>query len=299
MSPLVSIITVNYYSDEEILRSYSSVEKLCKDVAIEFILVSNSPLKQEFRTQFEKFSNPIKTIVTGKNLGFSKACNIGAKEASGDYYFFLNPDTTFRNNVVNELITFHKSYNKESIIGPKTLSSSGKKFASVKNHLSTGYFLYLAFPLLKPILPKKAIGGHFHLSESQEVPVLNGHALFMSAALFDELSGFEEKFFMFWEENDLCYRAHQRGYKVLYCDQAELVHKAGTSTAPYFLEMEIEKHRSQKNFILLHHPQWNSLNRISGVIGYFWRAIASLFTFKRKKILQFWKLFSWYTFKYN
>lgn len=298
MKAKVSIITVNYYSEEEILQCYRSVIDKTK-ISFELILVSNSPIKDDFRNNLLSLPSKVLIKETGNNLGFAKACNLGSELATGDFLFFLNPDTRFINDVLSELIKCYDHYEQPGILGPKTFNESGTPVPSVKNHLSLVYFFSLMIPLLNFIFSIKYKTGHYLPAQTSEVPVLNGHALFIKKMLFKIVNGMEEKFFMYWEENDLCLKVKTQKKQAIFCNNAKLIHKSGTSTRPYFINMEIEKHRSQKKFILKHYPSWNFLNRISGCIGYSWRTIGSLFTFDRIKIAQFWNIFIWYCFRYN
>ena len=104
---------------------------------------------------------------------------------------------------------------------------------------------------------------------------------------------------MYWEEHDLCLRIQNSNHDVIFCAEAKLIHISGTSTSPYFIQMEVEKHRSQKKYVLKHHPDWLLLNRLSGILGYSWRTVASLLTLKKQKIAQHWSIFFWYSFNYK
>jgi hypothetical protein len=234
-----------------------------------------------------------------ENLGFATACNIGSTLASGDHLFFLNPDTRFNNDVITHLVKCSVKYTDAGIIGPKTFSTSSNISATAKEHLSPSFFLFLMIPFFRFFSDERKIGGHFIPEDTGYVPVLNGHALLISRALYQQLGGMDELFFMYWEENDLCLRAKKKGYKTVYCNEAELTHHKGTSTSPFFLKMEIERHRSQKKYILKHLQKYHSVNRISGIIGYSWRVLLSLFTLDKKKVSQHFTVLKWYLFTYK
>ncbi|MBO6522720.1 MAG: glycosyltransferase family 2 protein [Balneolaceae bacterium] len=299
VNPEVSIIIVNYFSEDEILNCCRSIITMTPDIEFEVILVSNSQLEDEFKDHFEKYTFPKKIIQSNTNLGFGTACNLGAAQAKGQYLFFLNPDTVFCNNVISNFKFCLKNHHSIGIIGPKTFSENNQLIPSAKHELSVGYFVVLVFPFLDKVFKQASRYNNYTPDASEFVPVLNGHALFLSRDLFDKLCGFDEQFFMYWEENDLCLRASSLGYNNYYCSEAELTHVAGTSTSPYFLKMEIEKHRSQKAFIKKHYPYWNWLNRISGILGYFWRITGSVIANNRDKSRQFWTLLKWYSFNYR
>lgn len=298
MSDLVSIITVNYFSEDEILECLDSISE--KNTAhVEVIIISNSPFQQEAKAKLNNFEFPVLIHQNEDNMGFAKACNKGAVLASGEYLFFLNPDTRFMNDAVKELKQCYQSWNNPGVIGPKTYDETGKAVPSAKNHLSKTYFWSMMFPFLDLIIPSSGRIGHLLPEQTQAVPVINGHALFIRQQLFEKLGGMEEEFFMYWEENDLCLRLKHLNREVIYCAEAKIMHKSGTSTRPYFIKMEIAKHRSQKQFILKHHPSLNTLNRISGCMGYSWRTLGSLLTLNRTKTAQFWNILVWYFFRYK
>lgn len=297
-SILVSIITVNYYSEKDILECFKSIYSLTNN-RFELILVSNSPVDPALHATLKSYNIDATIIENKENLGFAKACNIGAKNSSGDFLFFLNPDTRFLNDVIEKL--FKCFYEKPSIglIGPHTFDETGHSIPSVKNAFSVSYLLHLMFPPLVWFLNQDRLTGHYLPNKTQKVSVINGHAMFISTDLFNDLNGMEERFFMYWEENDLCKRVQEANKSVLFCHSSKLMHIGSTSTSNYFFKMEIEKHRSQMRFVKIHFPKLLFLNRMSGTIGYFWRTLLSLLLFRKNKTNQFWKIFIWYCFRYS
>lgn len=295
---LVSIITVNYHSEKDILECLKSICHVTNS-RFEFILVSNSPLDPTFIPQLRSNYIDVKIIETGENLGFARACNIGAEHSSGNFLFFLNPDTRFLNNVLEELFNCFYRNPSAGIIGPHTFNETEQSIPSVKNLFSLGYLLHLMFPPIKPFLKKSQLTGHYLPKKSQKVPVVNGHAMFISTDLFHELNGMEETFFMYWEENDLCWRIQKVNRTVLFCHEAKLIHIGSTSTSKHFLKMEIEKHRSQMKFVNIHFPRLSFFNRVASIIGYSWRTLLSLLLFRKNKAKQFWTILKWYLSKYS
>ncbi len=294
----VSIITVNFNSEDQIIECLNSIEAN-NSSDIEYIIVSNSKIESRFKERLNSFSFPVKLYQNEANFGFAKGCNIGAEKATGDYLFFLNPDTLFLNDTVTELLKCISSTPEIFVAGPKTFLKKDKVSGTVKEHISLRFFFYFMTPLLKFFIPPQKIGGHYNPDSTKVVPVLNGHAFLIESKRFFDIGKMEEHFFMYWEENDLCLRVQKKGGKVLYCSQAQIMHHKGFSTNPVFIKMEVEKHRSRKKFVEKHYPQWKTLNRISGIIGYSWRALGSFFTLNAQKISQHWRLFFWYIFEYK
>jgi GT2 family glycosyltransferase len=195
MSNLVSIITVNYYSEDEILGCLHSIKEF-NTARIEFIVVSNSPLHSILKEQKPTINADIILHQNASNLGFAKACNIGAKLAQGDFVFFLNPDTRFLNDAIPKLLSCYQSIKKPGLIGPATLNDRNKEVPTAKNHLTKKYFISLVFPFLNRLLSSDSKTGHFKPLKTQAVPVLNGHALFLN---FNSLITLEV-----WKRNFLC-----------------------------------------------------------------------------------------------
>lgn len=297
-SELISIITVNYFSEDEIIECYSSILNNT-EIEFELILVSNSPIREDFNSSISDLKLPIFIHENDENLGFAKACNIGAELATGKFLFFLNPDTRFRNDVLKNLLTCYKSNDRPGILGPQTFDSNQNAIPSAKSDLTKAYFFTLMFPFIQFFQGRSGFKVHFMPTQTSSVPVINGHALFISKLLFNNVKGWDESFFMYWEENDICIKVRNAGNDVVFCKEAELVHKSGVSTSKFFLKMEIEKHKSQKKFVQKHHPHFSILNRVSGCIGFLIRTLVSLFSFNRKEIYRFWTLLLWYAFRYN
>ncbi len=295
---LVSIVTINYYSENDILECYKSIYSKtgCR---FELILVSNSPIESTFEASLKSQGIDAIIIETGENLGFAKACNIGAKKSSGELLFFLNPDTRFLNDVIDELIKCYNKYQSVGIIGPRTFNENGISIPSIKNQFSATYLFHLMFPPIRLFISSDKISGHTLPDQTQEVSVINGHAMFISTDLFKNLGGMEERFFMYWEENDLCKRVQKAKLSIVYCHDARCTHIGGTSTSKFFYDMEVVKHKSQLEFVKIHYSNLLLLNRIAGIIGYSWRALFSIFLLRVKKVKQFWTLFKWYLFSYK
>lgn len=295
MNPTVSIITVNYHSEDDIITCLESISRFNSGVSYEFILVSNSPLFEE------KFANrdQIKVIQLDENYGFAYACNRGAETASGEYLFFLNPDTTFLNNAMLELLNFARSLQQPALIGPKTFNEKGGASGSIKNDLDRKYFIQVALPFLPSLFKKEHRIYHYTSGENRRVAVVNGHAIFIKKSLFKALGGFDERYFMYWEEHDLCLSARKNGHPVYFCKDAHISHAKGTSTEPFFNEMEIHKHRSLIKYLHKHAPHLNSWNKFGHLLGYSMRLIFALLTFSKFRLDRYWRLLKWYAFSFN
>lgn len=189
---MLSIIIVNYKSDEYTKNCIKSI-KSSVTVKNEIITVDNSI----------------------NNCGFAKAANLGAKKARGEYLLFLNPDTQVKRGDFKELINYLDSNPKVGIVGLKMILEDG----SLQPH-SFGN----KFSMLRSILTKLSI---FNFQFSISPDWVSGGAMVVRKNLFDELDGFDEQFFMYFEDQDLCLRAKKLGYKVELWKSIEIVHFGG------------------------------------------------------------------------
>ncbi|HKJ34365.1 MAG TPA: glycosyltransferase [Balneolales bacterium] len=297
LTPDVSIIIVNYKSMNLIYDCISSIQKHSNNQSYEIIVVSNSIWNTDDLKVMDKYPD-VRWFNPKNNAGFAAANNIGAEQANGKYLFFLNPDTLFHNDVIGTLLEASEQYPDAGIIGPYTLNSDLTHQPSVKNEFGLDHMLILAFPFLKILFSNKTFG-HIPVKSTRYVEVVNGSALFMPHKLFDEIGGMNESYFMYWEENDLCKSVISMGKKILFYDNTKIIHLGGQTTGDVFIPMEIEKHRSQKQYLKKFAPQYVSLNRILGSIAYLWRFIGAIILLNKRKISQFGTLFYWYTFKYD
>lgn len=297
MKDLISIITVNYFSEAEILASLQSIVAHTTDTNFEYIVVSNSPLDPTFEAQLLGIHSDSKCVQQSDNVGFAKACNDGVEFAKGSHVFLLNPDTRFNEDALRKLHAFTET-RPNSVVGPLTLDEDSNVSPTVKSHFSLGFFLSWVIPFFDRFFsPPKFIP--YSPDTSQKVDVLNGSAIFCRKAIYQQLGGMSDDFFMYWEENDLAEKARKSGIPFYFLMECSIIHKQGTSTSPYFLEMELHKHRSQLTFIKRYYAEYIFLNRVSGIISYAWRWFIKKFKKEDLKYAQYSTLLKWYLFEYE
>lgn len=299
MGIVYSLIIVNYHSIDEIHACLKSVKKFHPIADYEVIIVSNSPVSEQEISRINQLSMPVKWIMMHDNLGYGQGCNRGADESSGEYIFFLNPDTVFLNDVLNLLKGEIKNRGNKAVAGPATYNSKLEKIPSVKNSVSMGWMLNWFCPFVGKFSPASRAYNPQEFDTTTSVQIINGSAIFMHKSAYQVSGGFSEDYFMYWEENDLCMALRENGYDILYSPKAKIVHSVGHSTKKLFIPMEIEKHRSQKKFIKKHHPNLSRLNRLVGVSAYLWRFLLSLIFLRPDKARQFRSLFAWYLLRYH
>lgn len=221
---ILSFIIVNYQSEKYLKKCISSIREKVLGVGYEIVVVNNDLEDLEAQLPKEALGD-MGLINTGKNVGYGAGCNVGARMAKGEILCFLNPDTILLNENIGKLLRQFKKDSKIGLIGPKLISGENKvQWWCAGKELTPGSI----------ILNNLGYKRDKKIWESQ-VPIecawVSGAALFIRKDLFDKLDGFDEKFFMYFEDIDLCKRARMADYKVLYYPDFMIKHFGGKSFA--------------------------------------------------------------------
>ena len=197
---------------------------------LEVIVVDNASNRDETLPIKSRFPSVI-TVRSHQNLGFSGANNLGFEQSSGEHLLFLNPDTKVIAPAIRTMSKHLQATLGAGIMGCKLLNTDGsvqtsciQRFPTILNQCMDLDFLRSRHPLWK-------IWGIAPLfSEAKEpaaVEVVSGACLMMKRDLFERVGKFSEKYFMYAEDVDLCYRAAQSGWKAYYTGEATVVHHGG------------------------------------------------------------------------
>lgn len=210
----VSFIIVNFQSQEFLPECLSSIYKSGKCINFEVIIVNNDESVLNFPVA--------KVINSGRNMGFGSACNLGSRSAQGEILCFLNPDTEILSDI-KSILDFFSSRENAGIIGPKLITGENKLqswCAGCEPGLMDLVKNNLGFPGSRKIWESK---------KSIEADWVSGACLFIRKNVFQKINGFDEKFFMYAEDVDLCRRAREKGLRVIYSPEFSVRHFGGMS----------------------------------------------------------------------
>lgn len=178
-------------------------------------------------------SNPlkvplIKTIQAKTNDGFAVGNNLGINQAQGKYIMILNPDIAIVPGVLEKMIDFMDDNLDVGIIGPKLINPDGGVQYSCRRfpHFLIPIYRRTFFgrlPFAKKAVDKYLMKDFDHRS-NREVDWLFGACLLLRKSVFEKIGFFDERFFMYFEDLDLCRRVWQNGFKVVYFSACEMVH---------------------------------------------------------------------------
>lgn len=228
----VSVIYVNWNCADEVEGSIRSLREKTVSCNYEIIVVDNdSP-----QGLGSLASDPeLRLIMSGKNGGFGAGCNIGAAASNGRFLLFLNPDTRLLNDVLGELTRFLEGHPRTGIAGSlvedskgTVLFDGGRSLPSLLNEFLQHSTLCFRFPKGR-WTSSPYLSDWDHLS-TREVGSVIGACMMMKLEYFREVGGFDETFFLYCEEVDLCYRMHKAGLGIWYVHTARILHKERQST---------------------------------------------------------------------
>ena len=253
----ISIIIVSYNVRTYLSNSIDSILKSSIE-NFELIIVDNN----SFDGTAEYISNnhpSIKLIANNFNVGFGKAVNQGAKIANSEHLLILNPDTIIEEDTLEKLINYIETNDKIGMVGPKILNADGSLQLSCKRSFPT---IKSAIPKilgLDKLFPNSKWFGRYNLTfldpdKNHVVDAISGSCMLIRNNVFKKIGGFDERFFMFGEDIDICLRTWKANFEVHYFPETKIIHYKGESvkTAPYnsreafyeAMDIYVDKHLS-------------------------------------------------------
>uniref|UniRef100_A0A7V3ZZM8 Glycosyltransferase family 2 protein n=1 Tax=candidate division WOR-3 bacterium TaxID=2052148 RepID=A0A7V3ZZM8_UNCW3 len=240
---MVSAIIVNYRAGKILTHCLDSI----KEQVDEIIIVNHSP-DEDLNPLTQKFPNT--KIINRPNKGYASGCNFGAKIAKGDLLLFMNPDTMAFPNTINILKETTKKYC--SATAPKylnpdfTFQPSTRMFPSLKHILVSRTSPLRVF--FKSSKIEKEYFGYTLRDQENPLPLKEcfplGGFFMIPRPIFESLEGFDERFFLFFEDADFFKRLLKSGYSIIYEPRAKIIHFHGFSRKSSAFKSEFHKLRS-------------------------------------------------------
>ncbi len=194
------------------------------NIKFEIIVVDNSSSDDSCSLIKNKFPSVL-LVENEVNLGFSKANNIGVNKASGKYLCILNPDTVLKEDTFSIFLSFYESNIKVGFVGCHMIDGAGVFLRESKRTLPSFFSSFM-----KIIGVSKFYYASLNNEDRGYVDVLAGAFMFTEKYIYDQVNGFDEDYFMYGEDIDLCYKALKSGYLNYYLGDTKIIHFKGEST---------------------------------------------------------------------
>lgn len=215
-----SIIIINYKTPDLTADCLRSLLALGSASDLEIIVIDNASFDNSANLLKDEFGDKIKLIESERNLGFSGANNLAAKKACGEILLFLNSDTILKEDIFPRLKNLFFRDEKLGAISPTLITLSGNEQEAA----------YGKFPTLKKLVLRQIVKkDKEEKSDLIETDWISGCAMAIKKKVFDKIKGFDENFFLYYEDVDICKRIKEVGYKVAMDKKSSLVHLGGAS----------------------------------------------------------------------
>ena len=231
----VSVIIVSYNVQYFLELCLHSVIRSLKNIDSEIIVVDNNSSDQSCKLVTEQFPD-VTFIANTDNAGFSKANNQGLAISQGKYIHFLNPDTVVGEDFYSETIAHLDANENIGCLGPRLIDGRGEYAIDSKKSFPSFWTSVYKLCGLSKMFPKSAIFNKYYAAQVKEyetapVDILSGCCLLVrKSAMMEAGGGFDESYFMYCEDVDMCHRIGMKGYKNIYFPQVNVIHYKGEST---------------------------------------------------------------------
>ena len=258
----IVIVSMNHLGKlQNLLRSLYGEGKT--EFSFEIILIDNCSKDNTIR--FVRSNYPKVRIHRNKDIkGFGANNNYGFYLAKGEYIFICNPDIIVLPNAINNLFRFYKTYPHIGILCPQLLNTDKSYQASVRKFHTFKILVTRLLTKAKDTSTNKIIRNYLMIDldrdKIQPIDWALGAAMFMHRNVYKKLCGFDERFFLYVEDVDLCLRAWLSGLPVIYNPQSVMIHDHQRRSSRIINKYFFYHCRSMMYFLYKH---WTLLNQLS------------------------------------
>jgi GT2 family glycosyltransferase len=226
-----SLIIVNFNSGGSLARCLDSIKDHASDASV---LVIDNASTDGSELAAERWGSPVVLQKNGQNVGFARAVNQGLARTNGEFVAFLNPDCELRSNVFDVLAAQLASHPECAIAGPRILDDDGGIQGSARGDPTMLTGLFGRTTLLTRLfsgsqLAQRNVRADL-VTESGEVDWVSGACMLARREALSTVDGFDERYFLYWEDADICRRLRNRGYTVRYVPHGTVTHRVGQSS---------------------------------------------------------------------
>ncbi|MGC9025513.1 MAG: glycosyltransferase family 2 protein [Chloroflexia bacterium] len=247
----VAALIVNWNTRDLLTRCLEALYAHPPAAPFETVVVDNASSDGSAEMVRQRFPQ-VRLIQNEENTGFARACNRGIQHTSAPFLLLLNPDCFLQPGTVDTLLEFLEQHSRVAVAGPRLLDRSGHPQLSAHPFPSLWREFWRLFHLDR-IRPLSQYPLSFWQNPMpQQVDIVQGACMLLRRSALPDGQPFDEDFFMYTEEVDLCYRLRRASWEVCWVPEAVAVHLGGESTRQASLEMFLQLYRSKVLFFRKH-----------------------------------------------
>jgi N-acetylglucosaminyl-diphospho-decaprenol L-rhamnosyltransferase len=229
----VDIVIVNWNSQSLLDECLASLDQSTIAARVNVVVVDNASQDGSAgRLAVKRMA--LQAVVNGDNVGFAAACNQGARKAHAPLLLFMNPDVRVETDAVEKAVAYlaDPAHASVGVLGIQLLDAEGNVQRSCARAPTAAVLLLhtLFLDRLWPTLVPPHFLAEWDHGETRSVDQVMGAFLMIRRALFEQLGGFDERFFLYYDDVDLCLRARQAGWSVVHFAGARAQHTGGGAT---------------------------------------------------------------------
>jgi len=227
----LSIIIVSWNVKPLLKKCLQSIYDQTNDLDFEIIVIDNASNDGSAQMVAQNFSQ-VDLIASNENLGFAKANNLGLAHAQGNYILFMNPDMELMENSLKIMHDLMINNPDISLSTCQLVYSDLKRQNNIKNNpgLCDQILILLKLHhLIQPKCLKKYLAKNFDYFKEQQVRQIMGAFMFCDNDAIKKLNGWDINYWLWWEDLDLCKRAQDLDYKIIYTPKTKIIHYEGKS----------------------------------------------------------------------
>ena len=224
----ISVVIVNYNVKAFLEQCLMALERVKHNLKIETYVIDNASVDGSQAMVKKKFPH-VHLIENHKNLGFGRANNQALKLVKGKYILILNPDTLIQEDTLLVLKEFLDTNENAGAAGCRLINPDGSFQIASRRSFPTPWVAFTKIVGLSKIFPKSKLFGQYNVTyfnpdTLNEVDVLSGSLMMVRKLVLDKIGYFDEDYFMYGEDIDLCYRIKQSGWKIFYVPKTKAIH---------------------------------------------------------------------------
>jgi N-acetylglucosaminyl-diphospho-decaprenol L-rhamnosyltransferase len=255
--PVIDIVVVDFNAGQLVADCIDSIARNRPQCArLGRVVVVDNASSPPTSSLLAPTDLPLTVLRNERNMGFAAACNQGAKGSHADFLLFLNPDTELLPNSLDVPAVYLTRPENErvGIVGVQLLDDEGQVSRTCSYHPRPTFFLNKALGLdrLSPSRFSSGMMLHWDHRETRRVDGIMGAFFFVRRALFEQLHGFDERFFVYFEETDFGYRADRLGFSSMYLADGQAYHHGRGTTDKVRAHRLTYSMRSRMKYAWLH-----------------------------------------------
>jgi len=255
----LSIVVVNWNTREFLLAALESIRRKPPDAEYEIIVVDNGSTDGSAEGVSQQYSD-VRLIANKENIGYARGNNQGIKASRGEYVLLLNPDVVIPEGALNRAVNIMEAEPEVGVLAARLVHPDGRVQQSVRGFPSP-WSVFCDVMGLSRLFPRSRLLASYRMpwfdyGRRSDVEQPMGTFLMIRRSVLETVGLLDERFPIFFNDVDWCYRARRAGCRIVYDPSVTVIHYGGASTRLVAPAMAWESRRGLLTYLAKHYPGW-------------------------------------------